>query len=174
MPSTCKLKEWVWVFRLGPLWQTFSEFRETIWLFEWPSSFRSMFHKRYVDELYILFKIRGDSVLSLDKTNISHSNINFLDYCIQLFRNKFISSVFRKPIFFGLVICFCSFCSFSFKTNVIETQLFRAYKLSSYYHLMHIEYDFLRKFFVNNGFPLHLVQSQIRNFLPKLFTQNVP
>ena len=114
--------------------------------------------------------------------NGRHSNINFtiehevdgrlsfLDCSVQRCRNKFTSSVYRKPTFPGLGISFFSFCSFRFEINSIKTLLFRAYNLSANYHLMHLEFDFLRNFFVSNGFPLNLVESQISKFLSKRFS----
>ena len=35
---------------------------------------------------------------------------------------------------------------------------------------MHFDFDFLRSFFVSNGFPLNLVESQISQFLSKRFS----
>ena len=40
-----------------------------------------------------------------------------------------------------------------------------AFNICSNYHLLHREFQFLRNFFVQNGFPQHLVQSKINKFL---------
>ena len=100
----------------------------------------------------------------LDYINSRHSNVyftiehevewklSFFDCCVQRSRNKFISSVFRKPTFSGLGISFLPFYSFRFKINSMKTLLFCSY--ISLRHLVHAELNFLREFFVNNGFPI--------------------
>ena len=42
---------------------------------------------------------------------------------------------------------------------------YRGYNISSTYLAMHFEFDFLRIFFNNNGFPTSLIYSQIKMFL---------
>ena len=93
-----------------------------------------------------------------------------LDCSVQRCRNKSISSAYREPTFSGLNISLISFCSFRFKINSVKTLLFCAYNLSANYHLMLLEFDFLRNFFVSNGFPFNLVESQISKFLSKRVT----
>ena len=48
--------------------------------------------------------------------------------------------------------------------------LYRAYKLSSSYELLHKEFEFLRNFFQNNGFPTNLIDTRIRKFLDKIYS----
>ena len=95
---------------------------------------------------------------------------SFSKCSVQRCRNKFISSAYREPTFSGLDISFSFFCSFRFKISSIKTLLFRAYNLSSNYHLMNFESDFLRNFFVSNEFSLNLAESQINKFLSKRFS----
>ena len=55
-----------------------------------------------------------------------------------------------------------------FKFNSISTLLFRAFNISSDWKLHDTEVLFLRNYFTNNGYPLDLFHSFLRNFLDKL------
>ena len=89
----------------------------------------------------------------------------FLDCTVNRASSKFNTSVFRKSTFTGLGTSFFSFCSFRFKVNGLITLLYRAYRISSDYCALNCEFDFLRDFFVNNGFPANFVESAICKFL---------
>ena len=97
----------------------------------------------------------------------SSNSLYFMDVRISRLNNKFITSVYRKPTFSGQGISFFSFAPFLFKLNAIKTLIFRSYTICSSYHAMHSEFDFLRNFFISNGFPSNLISSVIRNFLNK-------
>ena len=62
---------------------------------------------------------------------------------------------------------FLSFIPEQFKVNAIQTLIYRSYHLCSNWRSIHIEFDFLTKYFQNNKFPLHLIQKNIRAFLNK-------
>ena len=67
------------------------------------------------------------------------------------------------------MVVFFSFCSFCFKLNSISSLLSLGYTISSTYLDMCDEFDFLRLFFTNNGFPLSLINTRIKKFLCKIF-----
>jgi hypothetical protein len=99
-----------------------------------------------------------------------NGKLPFLDTVIERGpNNKFKSSVYRKPTFSGLGISFFSFSSYRFKINSIQTLLFRAYTICSTYASLHNEFEFLRNFFTKNGFPLGVVNTQIKKFLAKKY-----
>ena len=118
----------------------------------------------------------------LDYVNVKHPNINFtvenekqgtlsfLDINISRSNNKFVTSVFRKDTFTGLGLSYFSFCCNRFKINAIKTLIHRAYNISSNYLLLHQEFEFLKSYFINNGYPLFLILSVIRKFLYNNFT----
>ena len=83
-------------------------------------------------------------------------------------------TLFRKKTFTGLSINFFSFCPLLFKINAFKTLLYRSYNICSDFHLIHNEIDFLQKLFVNNSFPLKLLQSITRKFLQKHIDPPVP
>ena len=165
---------------LGPTFANiFMSFNEQIWLNECPEHFKPIFYTRYIDDTFVHFKDKSHYKLFLDYLNSKNKNIkftvetessnslSFLDVSVSRLNNKFITSVYRKPTFSGQGISFFSFTPFLFKLNAIKTLIFRSYTICSSYHAMHSEFDFLRNFFISNGFPSNLISSVIRNFLNK-------
>ena len=57
--------------------------------------------------------------------------LNFLDVTINRIDDQFSTSVYRKPTFTGLGLCFDSFTPRSFKINLISCLIHRGYKISS-------------------------------------------
>ena len=50
---------------------------ETKWLSDCPETFKPVFYKRYVDEIFILFKTPEHDKPLVDFMNSKHKNINF-------------------------------------------------------------------------------------------------
>ena len=61
-----------------------------------------------------------------------------------------------------------------FKIISIKTLLYRAYHLSSSYSKLSEELNFLKTFFKNIGYPLHLLETQINKFLNSMFSSTKP
>ena len=80
--------------------------------------------------------------------------------------------MYQKPTFSGQGASYFSFCSFLFKVNAIKTLIHRAYRISSNYFKMNEEFDFLLKYFRNNGYPSFLIHSHIKNFPSKVLCDN--
>ena len=165
---------------LGPTFANiFMCYHEKLWLRECPDHFKPVFYTRYVDDTFVLFRDESHYKLFLNYINSKHVNINFtvetessnslsfLDVNVSRFNNKFITSVYRKPTFSGQGISFFSFTPFLFKLNAIKTLVFRSYSICSNYHDMHKEFNFLKDFFVSNGFPANLILSVIKHFLDR-------
>ena len=108
-----------------------------------------------------IFKYRNSFVLS-------HP---FLDVTVRRAGSSIQTSVYRKPTFTGLGLSFFfSFIPFSIKKAVIQSFIYRAYRISSSYKLFDKELNFLKIFFKNNGYPKSLIESAIASFLNKQFT----
>ena len=71
--------------------------------------------------------------------------------------------------FSGLGSSFFNFCSFLFKINSIKTLISRWFNVCSNYKDMHCEFNFLKTFFISNGFPVSLVNSNSKKFLQNRF-----
>ena len=97
----------------------------------------------------------------------------FLDINIKRNRSFFETSVYRKPAFTGLGTSFFSFVSSQFKKCAIKTLIHRAYHICSSFQLMHKEFNFIRSFFKNNGYPESIVNFNIRKFLDNVYVPHV-
>lgn len=168
---------------LGPTFaNAFMCYHESKWLADCPSEFRPLLYKRYVDDSFVLFRSRSHADKFLDYVNNKHPNIKFtmetekdgqlafLDVNVRKTLGKFETSVYRKPTFTGLGLSFFSFSSFRFKKSSITTLLHRAYRICSNYNVLHKEFNFVKLFFKNNGFPNQLVEFSVRNFLCGVFS----
>ena len=169
---------------LGPTFANiFLSFHEKSWLEHCPSDFKPVYFRRYVDDCFILFSNRAQIPEFLNYLNSKHPNIkftceleqnskiSFLDCSVTKVNNKFETSTFRKSTFTGLGTSFFSFTPFSFKINGIKTLINRGYKVTSNCISRNSEFNFLRQYFFNNGFPKSLINSQIDKFLKN--TNNV-
>ena len=98
----------------------------------------------------------------------ANGRLSFLDCNVKHVNGKLLTSVHHKCMFLGLG-CIFLICFFHFKLNSISSLLSWGYKISSTNLDMHDEFDFLRLFLTNNGFPLSLINSRIKKFLFKIF-----
>ena len=95
----------------------------------------------------------------------SNAKLPFLDLLIEKCDDKLNFSIYRKPSFSGLGTSFFSYCHFNFKINAVKTLLHIAFSLSSSYLYFHREILFLKKYFHDNGFSIHLFDKLVGSFL---------
>lgn len=155
---------------------------ESTWLQQCPNSFKPKIYNRYVDDTFTCFSNSSHLDQFLDYLNAQHPNIkftmeksmndtiSFLDTKISRNNTSFAHQVYRKATFTGLGTNFHSFIFSKFKTNSIKTLIHRAFHLSSSYAFFNTEVEFLKKFFANNGYPLHLVDKTLKRFLDNLYS----
>ena len=79
-------------------------------------------------------------------------------------------TIYRKPTFTGQGVNFLSACFKNFKLNTFNTLLFRAYRLTSSFHLFHNEITFVKNFFKENGFTEKVFYGKLKQFLNKLYS----
>ena len=79
--------------------------------------------------------------------------ISFLDIKISRVHDSFSTNIYRKVTFSGVFTNFESFIPISYKSNLIFTLLFRAFKLCSNFELFHQEIQNLKEIFKRNGYP---------------------
>ena len=173
---------------LGPtLANAFMSYYEKIWLEDCPSLFKPVFYRRYVDDTFVVFKSNEHIELFLDYLNSKHQNIkftfekeennslSFLDVMITRKDGRFETSVFRKPTFTGLGMKFTSFLPLNYKLNLIQTLVHRAFKISSSYNIFHYkEIIFITNYFINNGFPISIIERMIGKTVNKLVAEEPP
>ena len=94
---------------------------EKKWLNDCPNNFKPVFYKRYVDDIFVLFKKSEHLQLFVNYMNSKHKNIlfsyetekdgpmPFLDVNIFREKGKFLTNVYRKGTFTGVYTNFSSF-----------------------------------------------------------------
>ena len=167
---------------LGPtLANAFLCFHEQIWLNECPDEFKSVYYRRYVDDILVLFR-SPNRLEKFKNLNSKHRNIRFtcekehnnsmpfLDVLIIRTSNGFKTSVYHKPTFSGYSN-FNSFISEDYKLGLIFTLLFRTFSVVSDFSRFHSEVCHLKEILKKNAFPIKLIDSCIKSFLNKRLTE---
>ena len=166
---------------LGPtLANVFMCHFENIWLENCPVHFEPIVYTRFVDDTFLLFRTKDHVEKFKNYLNKKHKNINFtleieesgslsiLDVTITRENNKFVTSVYRKPTFSGVFTNFESFMPEMHKRRLIETSLYRSFRLFSSYEIFHREIETLKSIFKHNNCPQNFVNQCIRKFLKLL------
>ena len=83
--------------------------------------------------------------------------------------NKFTTSVFRKPTFSGVFTNFDSFIPISHKHGLVNTLIFRCFKICSSYEKLHNEIVYLKEIFKCNKYPNGFIDLCIKKFFDKLY-----
>ena len=137
-------------------------------------------YKRYVDDIFCLFKNESDALLFFDYLNNQHANISFtyekeidgkLSFLDVLIKNvdldNFETSIYRKETFTGLLTNFCSFVPLIYKVALIKTLVNRIFFICSNSQLFQKNLKYLKEILDKNMFPPKLVDKTVRNFLEK-------
>ena len=137
---------------LGPNFvNAFLSYHEQIWLKYCPYKFKPVIYKRFVDDTFLLFRSKDHiekfrAYLNCQHPNIKftseieeNNSISFLDIKVSRVNNSFSTNIYRKVLFSGVFTNFESFIPISYKSNLIFTLLFRAFKLCSNFELFHQE-----------------------------------
>ena len=111
-------------------------FHEQIWLNECPDEFKPVYYRRYVDDIFVLFRSPDHLEKFKNYLNSKHRNIrftcekkhnnsmSFLDVLITRTSNGFKTSVYHKPTCSGAYSNLNSFISEEYKVGLIFTSLF--------------------------------------------------
>ena len=118
---------------LGPtLTNAFLCHYEKIWLNECPSQFKPVVYRRYVVDIFVLFKSKEHLKLFVNYMNSKHRNIkftfetedsnnfSFLDVKITRQNKRFVTSIFRKATFSGVFTNYDSFISDTYKIGLVH------------------------------------------------------
>ena len=144
------------------------------------------FYRRYVDDTYLIFERKEHAEQFFDYINSQHSKITFtkeeeenqklpfLDMMLERNQNSINTNVYRKKTYTGVGLNFTSYSYSRFKINAFTTFFHRAWRLSKTYISFNIEIQFLRTFFLNNGYPEKIFDYQLRLFLNKTFIKRPP
>ena len=147
---------------LGPtLANAFLCFHEQIWLNECPDEFKPAYYRRYVDDIFVLFRSPDHLEKFKKYLNFKHRSIRstrekehnnsmpFLEVLITRTSNDFKISVYHKPTFNGVYSNFSSFISEEYKVGLIFTLLFRTFSIVSDFSRFHSEVYHLKEILSN-------------------------
>ena len=149
------------------------------WLNECPSQFKPVIYRRYVDDIFVLFKSKEHLKLFVNYTNSKHGNIkftfetedsnNFSDVKITRKNKRFVTSIFRKAIFSGIFTNYNSFIFDTYKIGLVHMLLFWFCKICSSMENFHTEVEHLRSNFKCNNYPVNIIDQCIKKLLDKLY-----
>ena len=167
---------------LGPsLSNAFLCHHETKWLNDCPEKFKPVFCKRYVDDIFMLFK-RPEHVKSfVDYMNSKYKKIKFsfetekdeqmpfLDVNVFRENGKLVTNVYRKETLAGVYTSFSSFIPLEHKFGLVYTLLHRCFCLVSDISKFHFETEKLKEILLANGYSNKFIDKCISKFMNKLY-----
>ena len=167
---------------LGPsLANAFLCSHEQIWLNDYPEDFKPVYYRRYVDDIFTLFRAPDHLEKFTNYLNLKHENVKltyekesnnplpFLDILISRSENGFKISVYHKPTFSGVYSNFNSFIYDQYKIGLIFILVFRTFSIVSDLSRFCTEVSHLKEILRKNTFPIKLVDNCIKTFLNKTF-----
>ena len=167
----------------SPLGPTLFFYHEKIWLEYCPLEYRPLYYRRYLHDIFVLFNSaehlkRFHSHLNSRHLNISFTienekdnRMSFLDINITSEKDKFTTSVYRKPTFSKIYTHFDSFLPSSNKIGLLHTLSFRCFWICSDGTKFQAELAKLIDAFKNNGYPENFMNNCFRVFLDSKYRE---
>ena len=152
-------------------------YHEKNWLEHCPGEYRPLYYRRYADDIFVLFNSaehlkRFYSCLNSPHLNISltienekDNRMSFLDVNLIREKDKFTTSVYRKPTFSEIYTHFDSFLPSSNKTGLLHTLLYKFFRICSDWTNFPLELVKLTDVFKNNGYPENFINNYFKVFL---------
>ena len=124
---------------------------ETKWLNDCPEKFKPVFYKRFLDDIFVLFKRLEHVKPFVDYMNSKHKNINFsfesekdeqmpfLEDNVFRANSRFVTNVYRRETFTRVYTNFSSFISLEHECGLVYTLLRRCFCLVSDMSKFHFE-----------------------------------
>ena len=163
---------------LGPtLANIFLCYHEKSWLNQCPQSIKPVYYRRYVDDIFLLFKEVSAVSEFQQYMNVQHKNMNFtseleennslpfLDVYVHRGSSNFTTSVYRKPTFSGVYTHYTSYIPQIYKTGLLSTLLYRCYVICTSWTQIDAEIREIRSFMLKNGYPGNILDRAIYRFL---------
>ena len=98
-----------------------------------------------------------------------NNQLPFLDILNDSSSNKFVTSVYRKPTYTGLLTNYNSFTSPNYKKGLIKTLIDRTFHINSTWSGFHYDILNLKSVLQKNEFPLKLIDKNISQYLSNVF-----
>ena len=153
---------------------------ESGWLENCPQEFKPVLYRRYVDDIFCLFKDKASSEQFRNYLNTQHHHIkftiehennnslSFLDCNITRENEEFSTTVFRKKSFSGVYSHFDSFIPSNYKENLLLALIHRCFTICSSFANFHSEVVKLKDIMKRNSFPSVMIDSCIKKYLDKV------
>ena len=131
-------------------------FHEQIWLNDCIEDFKPVYYRKYVDEIFTVFRLPDHVEKFTNYLNSKHKNITFnfekesnnslpfLDILISRSENGFKTSVYHKLTFSGIYCNLNSFIHERYKIGLVFTLLFRTFSILSDFSRFHMEVSHLK------------------------------
>ena len=159
---------------LGPsLANAFLSYHEKNWLNSCPQGFKPVFYRRYVDDIFVLFKSNDHLKYFQEFLNSCHINMSFSmeterqnKFCRE--QGKFSTTIYHKPTFSGVYSNFESFLPSVYKFGMVYTLVYRCFRICSDWKKFHAELTFLKTIFPKNGYPENFIDKCFKKFLDNI------
>ena len=136
-----------------------------------------LFYKRYVDDIFCIFKTSEQADKFLDFLNTRHKNIKFtiekeqdqklpfLDVLITKTSNNRITTNYKKSTDTGLLTNYFSFIPTRYKLGLVKTFADRLCKINNTWSGFHNDMEKTKSILEKNLFPPNLIVKVVRNYL---------
>ena len=134
-------------------------------------------YRRYVDDTFLIFYTKEDSIAFFDFLNTQNDNIkftkedednnmlSFLDVLVTRVDGTLCTSVYRKRTFSGLFMKYDSFVPIQCKRSLVYGLINRSWKICSSVESFENEVKFLKNILGANGYPYKFISRQINKFI---------
>ena len=140
-----------------------------------PEEFKPVYYRRYVDDIFVLFRSRDHLIkfryylnkchpkmkFSFEEKNVK---LSFLDVEVSPEGNKFATAVYCKPTFSGVYTHFDSLLSTTCKFGMTYALVFRCFSICSNWTNFRNELAFLKDLFLKNGHPISFTDKCLKHF----------
>ena len=137
-------------------------------------------YRRYVDDSFIVFKLKTHvqpffqylnglhANIKFTKDEESENSLSFLDIKIMKREGKFVTSTFYKPTHTGVYMNWYSFAPRKYKINLVKCLLNRAWKICSDEILFDADWEVIKSNLLKNQYPEGLLNAINKNFKEKM------
>ena len=143
--------------------------------------FSPVLYRRYVDDIFCIFKTESDAMKFFEFINQQHPNLRFtlenaknnempfLDVNVIMKDHAFDTHIYRKSTYTGLLLNYNAVCPQQWKKGLILGTLHRAYTACSSWSLFHMEVEKFGSILKENGYPMSFYRNIVKQFVDRKF-----
>ncbi|CAF4598635.1 unnamed protein product, partial [Rotaria sp. Silwood2] len=150
-----------------------------------------VYWKRYVDDTFAIVRNKANAEKLKTILNSFHPKIQFtyeeekdnqlsfldinITHATTVRCSQFSTTIYRKPSYTGLILKWTSFVPTHYKKSALSSMIYRAIRICSTHSLLHDEFMFIKDVALANGYPVNVIEQQIRKTLDRFYAkQNKP